>query len=372
MALACAGALLAAALPAAGARAATRSPAPRADGEVHAAQPGRVLGTGRSLCARGAAGDASHAYLRFRVRVPRGRSVRAATLRLYALTGSGPFAIVLRAVPKRRWSERTLTWRTAPPPGGPVATATGYARGAAVNLDASALVKGSGIVEMALTTRSGRCLRFASREARRARRPRLVVETGRPAPPAPWTLVFDDEFDGASLDQSKWATGNFTGTGSFYAPSNVLLRNGRLRLRASSANRSAMVHTHGRYEFTYGRVEASMRVPRGQGFWPSLWLRPADLSRRLPGDRPAGDVAHRRRERPLRRADRMAELPLGRRGRHPPLGPHPPPPGSRLHRGLSPVRGRVGAGARSASTSTANWSRTTRAHTSRACPCSWS
>jgi beta-glucanase (GH16 family) len=281
VALACAGALLAAGIPAAGAQAAIRSLTPRADGEVRAAQPGRVLATGRSLCAKGAS---SHAYLRFRVRVPARRTVRAATLRLHALTASGPFAIVLRAVPRRRWSERTLTWRTAPPPGAPVATATGYARGATVDLDASALVKRSGSVEMALTTRSGHCLRFASREARRRLRPRLMVDAGPrvAAPATPWTLVFDDEFDGASLDQSKWAVGNFTGVGTFYAPSNVLLRNGILRLRASAANRSAMVHTHGRYEFTYGRVEASMRVPRGQGFWPSLWLRPANLASNYP------------------------------------------------------------------------------------------
>lgn len=279
VALACAAALLAAAGADGSARAATLSLAPRADAEARAAQPGLPRGTARSLCATA---RSSHAYLRFGVRVPKGRTVKAATLGLRALTDSGPFSIVLRAIPRRRWSERTLTWRTAPPPGNPIATATGYGRGATVNLDATALVKRSGIVEMALTTRSGRCLRFASREARRYR-PRLMVQVVRRAPRATaWRLVFGDEFDGTSLDRTKWVPSNFTGQGSFYAPSNALVRGGMLRLRASAVNRSAMVQTHGMLDFTYGRVEASMRVPKGQGFWPSLWLRPSDLARPYP------------------------------------------------------------------------------------------
>ena len=249
---------------------------PVRDAEVRASAPDRVAGTGRSLCVQ-AAGH--RAYLRFRVRVPQGRVLTKATLRLRALVGSGPYTVVLRGVQRRSWTERTLTWRTAAPPSAPVSAGGGFVRGAPVYLDATPLVSASGVVDMALTTRSRSCLRFGSREAVRTRRPRLLVETERrrATPAGPWNLVFDDEFDGNALDRSKWTPGNFTGQGSFYAPSNVLLRNGMLRLRASAANHSAMVHTHGRFDFTYGRVEVSMRAPRGQGLWPSVWMRPSDL-----------------------------------------------------------------------------------------------
>jgi beta-glucanase (GH16 family) len=249
---------------------------PLRDAEVRAGAPDRVAGTGRSLCVQ-AAGH--RAYLSFRVRVPRGRVVTRATLRLRTLVAAGPYTVVLRAAPRRRWSERTLTWRNAAPPGAPVAAAGGFPRGANIYFDATRLVSASGVVDMALTTRSRSCLRFGSREAARARRPRLIVETEkrRATPAGPWNLVFDDEFDGNALDRSKWSVGNFTGQGNFYTPTNVLLRNGILRLRASAANHSAMVHTHGHLDFTYGRVEVSMRAPRGQGLWPSVWMRPSDL-----------------------------------------------------------------------------------------------
>ena len=51
-----------------------------------------------------------------------------------------------------------------------------------------------------------------------------------------------------------------------------------LRLQASAANRSAMVQTLGKFSLTYGRVEASIRMPRGQGFWPAFWLQTTDVT----------------------------------------------------------------------------------------------
>ena len=35
---------------------------------------------------------------------------------------------------------------------------------------------------------------------------------------------------------------------------------------------SARLKTKGRFETTYGRFEARMRIPRGQGLWPAFWM----------------------------------------------------------------------------------------------------
>ena len=35
---------------------------------------------------------------------------------------------------------------------------------------------------------------------------------------------------------------------------------------------SARLQTRGKWAWTYGRVEARIKVPRGQGFWPAFWM----------------------------------------------------------------------------------------------------
>ena len=40
---------------------------------------------------------------------------------------------------------------------------------------------------------------------------------------------------------------------------------------------SARLKTQGRFEQTYGRFEARIRVPRGQGIWPAFWMLGANI-----------------------------------------------------------------------------------------------
>lgn len=112
-----------------------------------------------------------------------------------------------------------------------------------------------------------------------------------------WQLVFGDEFNGASLDTNKWTTcqywtlsdgGCVGGLGEigWFRPQNVWLQNGYVRLRA---DRSWYLNPEGRwheytagavtsknkYDFTYGYVEARIKVPKGAGLWPQFWLHPA-------------------------------------------------------------------------------------------------
>ena len=119
-----------------------------------------------------------------------------------------------------------------------------------------------------------------------------------PPPPAPvWTLAWSDEFDGpagALVDGTKWVaeTGGH-GWGNqereFYTAGTEnasLDGNGRLVItaRAEPANStrncwygacqytSARLITKGLFEQTYGRFEARIRIPRGQGIWPAFWM----------------------------------------------------------------------------------------------------
>src|SRR5215210_3238099 len=74
-----------------------------------------------------------------------------------------------------------------------------------------------------------------------------------PAGPASaWTFVFGDEFNGTSVDRTKWNPYHWTPGNTFYDPANVIVANGKLSLRARSASSSAIVQTNDKREITYG------------------------------------------------------------------------------------------------------------------------
>jgi beta-glucanase (GH16 family) len=105
------------------------------------------------------------------------------------------------------------------------------------------------------------------------------------APRADWKLVWHDEFDGPGLDVAKWV--RETGGGGwgnneleFYTdrPENARLEDGHLVIEARQepfGNRrytSARLKTEGFGAWKYGRIEARIRIPRGQGIWPAFWM----------------------------------------------------------------------------------------------------
>ncbi|MDW8318665.1 MAG: glycoside hydrolase family 16 protein [Anaerolineae bacterium] len=113
--------------------------------------------------------------------------------------------------------------------------------------------------------------------------------------PNGWTLVWHDEFDGPAGSPPNLAFWNFDigghGWGNqewqYYTdrPENVALDGrGHLVITARPAEpglacwygpcryTSARLHTKGKVEFTYGRVEARLRLPYGQGLWPAFWM----------------------------------------------------------------------------------------------------
>jgi len=108
--------------------------------------------------------------------------------------------------------------------------------------------------------------------------------------PAGWAIDWHDEFDGTALDRSKWVpepggSGNGNNEQQFYTerPENLRVEGGLLVIEArreawgGKEFTSARIKTAGLQERTYGRYEARIRIPRGQGIWPAFWMLGADI-----------------------------------------------------------------------------------------------
>ncbi len=110
---------------------------------------------------------------------------------------------------------------------------------------------------------------------------------------AGWKLVWQDEFDGKTLDYSKWeAEVNAFGGGNqelqIYTDrkENVRVEDGCLVLEARRDNAgvsgtereysSGRVRTKHRGDWKYGRIEIRAKLAKGQGIWPAIWMLPTD------------------------------------------------------------------------------------------------
>ena len=125
--------------------------------------------------------------------------------------------------------------------------------------------------------------------------PIVTVPPTGPVPngiPGNWTVVFEDEFDAPTLDNTKWNP-NWLGASNqitppvnssetaCYDPAQVSIVNSELQLTAIVKPQtingklypysSGMVETNGKFNFTYGCVEARMWLPAGVGEWPAFW-----------------------------------------------------------------------------------------------------
>lgn len=107
-----------------------------------------------------------------------------------------------------------------------------------------------------------------------------------------WRLVWADEFDGHALDPAKWTIqlgdgsteGLPPGWGNnehqTYRAANVALAAGNLVITARREDAdgyrytSGRITTAGKFHARYGRFEARLRTPPGQGLWPAFWMLP--------------------------------------------------------------------------------------------------
>lgn len=115
--------------------------------------------------------------------------------------------------------------------------------------------------------------------------------------PHGWHLVWNDEFSGTKIDTSKWdfqlGTGSqygLQGWGNnelqYYRKENAFIKDGKLVLEARKENYEGCAYTSARlrtvkddstelFTKTYGRIEARIKMPAGNGIWPAFWLLPA-------------------------------------------------------------------------------------------------
>ena len=124
--------------------------------------------------------------------------------------------------------------------------------------------------------------------------PTLTVANNSPVTPGgALRLVWSDEFNAARLDPEAWyfesgdgSQYGIPGWGNkelqWYLPDSAELRNGTLVITARKESQSgksytsARINTRDRFAFRYGRIEARIRMPKGQGLWPAFWLLPQD------------------------------------------------------------------------------------------------
>ncbi len=114
-----------------------------------------------------------------------------------------------------------------------------------------------------------------------------VLSMSAAAATGPGKLLWADEFSGAAgtqPDRSKWTYdlgGNGWGNKELETytnkPENSFLDGeGHLVIRAIKEPdgyfTSARMKTEGLFSFAYGRAEARMKLPRGQGLWPAFWM----------------------------------------------------------------------------------------------------
>ncbi|MBN1700044.1 MAG: family 16 glycosylhydrolase [Spirochaetales bacterium] len=110
-----------------------------------------------------------------------------------------------------------------------------------------------------------------------------------------WRLVFQDEFDGNSLDTAKWSTdypwGHTHNHRGYTDPANVIVENGLLRLKAENSRHpdapegirrddfgwlpldftTGCVTTSGKFHISSGYIEGRLKMPKTKGFWPAFW-----------------------------------------------------------------------------------------------------
>jgi len=115
-----------------------------------------------------------------------------------------------------------------------------------------------------------------------------------------WMLAWSDEFNGtngSAADASKWTLeSGGDGWGNheleYYTsrPQNSYLQDGNLLIKVLQEKfagpdgvtrnyTSARLKTLGKFSQAYGRFEARIRIPYGQGIWPAFWMMGEDVDK---------------------------------------------------------------------------------------------
>ena len=99
-----------------------------------------------------------------------------------------------------------------------------------------------------------------------------------------YEISFKDDFNGNSLDTTKWSTEYPSGNGGeqqFYSSDAITLQDGVLYITAEKRSShgypytSGIITTQGKFTQQYGFFSIRVKLPNGKGFWPAFWMLPA-------------------------------------------------------------------------------------------------
>jgi beta-glucanase (GH16 family) len=98
-----------------------------------------------------------------------------------------------------------------------------------------------------------------------------------------WKIIFEDNFDGTSLNTSKWLsqlpwTRDYKGD-AYMRDENVTVNNGLLTITAKAESYSGHSFTSGaistgysKFRYKYGYAEARLKLPGARGSWSNFWM----------------------------------------------------------------------------------------------------
>ncbi len=287
---------------------------PVADAYVTSQYPDSNFGTRTQLRVDGS--PIQRSYLRFSVSGLT-QAVTNAVLYVYANTSVSAGYSVYR-VSSSSWGETTITYRNSPLLGMVLGSTGAVTAGAWNAVNVCSIVKGNGTYTLALAGTSTTGVSLGSRESTTP--PKLVLTLGSVLPPATptrvgptptkapptptsapntaptpvgqtgnWKMIFNDEFTGTALNLAKWRP-NWLGSSdtaitgpvnssesACFDPRQVTVANGELDLTAVARScngyryASGMIQTNGKFNFSYGYMEARIWTPAGTGMWPAFW-----------------------------------------------------------------------------------------------------
>ncbi len=108
-----------------------------------------------------------------------------------------------------------------------------------------------------------------------------------------YELIWNDEFNGSNIDNSKWehevnANGGGNNELQYYTarPENSFVEDGRLHIVAQQEEyssegqiryyTSARMRTAEKGDWLYAKIDIRAKIPYGQGLWPAIWMLSTD------------------------------------------------------------------------------------------------
>jgi hypothetical protein len=107
----------------------------------------------------------------------------------------------------------------------------------------------------------------------------LLVWNVSAAPPPGYYLVWNDEFNGTSLDPTKWWVWVGVNSSGYTTPNAVTVTNGYLTINTytdSGINYTAIISSDARFRERYGYTEASVEFNGSPGMFSDFWVQSPD------------------------------------------------------------------------------------------------